>query len=44
MRVAQLSGSETAGRASAPGERTDSDLVLAMNGTVLAEPTGYASA
>jgi hypothetical protein len=44
MRVAQLSGSETAGRASAPGERTVSDLVLTMNGTMLAEPTGYASA
>jgi hypothetical protein len=44
MRVAQRSGSETAGRAAAPGERTDSDPVLAMTGTTLAEPAGYASA
>jgi hypothetical protein len=44
MRVAQRSGSETAGRASAPGERTDSDLMLTMSGTTLAEPAGYASA
>lgn len=44
MRVAQLSGSETAGRAAALGERTDSDLVLMMTGTTIAEPAGHASA
>jgi hypothetical protein len=44
MRVAQLSRSETAGWASAPGEHTDSDVVLTMTGTTLAEPAGYASA
>ena len=44
MRVAQLSGSETAGRAAALGERTDSDLVLTMTGTTIAEPAGHASA
>lgn len=44
MRVAQRSGSETAGRAAAPGESTDSDLVLMMTATTIAEPAGYASA
>ncbi|MGA9321243.1 MAG: hypothetical protein WBW06_09345 [Xanthobacteraceae bacterium] len=44
MRVAQRSGSETAGRAAALGERTDSDLMLTMTATTIAEPAGYASA
>jgi len=43
MRVAQLSWSETAGWASAPGERTDSDLVFAMPATTIAA-AGYAGA
>jgi hypothetical protein len=44
MRVAQLSGNKTADRASARGERTDSDLLPTMTGITLAEPAGHASA